>query len=86
MKSQSSFLSLNWRDALKGLIVAALTAFVSTLSLTIEDGQLPTKKDLVNCLLAAIAAGVAYLMKNLFTNSEGKMVKKEGEDQRFFSN
>ena len=64
-KITSSFLSLNTQDFLKGGIVAVGGAVVSTIETSLSAGSL--KFDWKQIGLTALAAGVAYLSKNLFT-------------------
>ena len=70
-KVASKFLSLNSFDWLKGLLVAALTGglFAAQQMLT----KVPPAIDWKEIGMAALAAAVAYLGKQLFTNSESKL-------------
>jgi len=71
-KVTSKKFSLDWRDVLKGVLVAMLTAFIATGGQMLEQ-WLTTPDfafDRVNLILslkAAIGAGVAYLVKNFLT-------------------
>jgi hypothetical protein len=62
---QSNFLSLNWQDVAKGLIVSILTPVVVIIQQSLESGVLTF--DLKSIGLAAIGGGFAYLVKNFFT-------------------
>lgn len=73
----SNFLSINWSDAIKGLVIAVLTAVLTGLLKIFETGALPTLADLQTIGIIAITAGLSYILKNLLTNSDGKMMKKE---------
>lgn len=64
-KITSSFLSLNIQDVLKGLVVAAGGAAISAIETSIQAGQLAINWKSVG--LTALAAGLSYLGKNLFT-------------------
>lgn len=64
----SNFLSLNWQDVLKGLIVAILTPIVVVIQQSLEAGIFVF--DWKSIGLAALSGGVAYLTKNLFTTSK----------------
>jgi hypothetical protein len=76
--NQSPYFSLNWQDALKGFVVAAITAALGIIAQSIDAGHvLPTLAELKAAGIAGLGAGVAYLLKNLFTNSGGKLAKKE---------
>lgn len=74
---QSSFLSLNWSDIGKGVLMAFLAALLTALYGVLSNGGFPTHAQWVDALQAAITATVAYLLKNLFTNSEDQFAKKE---------
>lgn len=73
----SGFFKLNWADFGKGLIVAVLTAFLTGLVQTLENGALPSGEQLKVAGIMAASAGVAYLVKNLFTNKEGVPFKTD---------
>lgn len=73
----TSFFSIGFRDLVKGFLVAALTAFVAGLSVTIDDGSLPDLVELKQLGLMGLAAGIAYLTKNFLTNSKDEFAKKE---------
>ena len=64
---QSEFLSLNWRDTLRSLVIALLTAFYYW----IQDVLLPGM-DLDPSMKAIISAALAYFTKNLFTKPDAK--------------
>ena len=69
----SDFLKLNLKDLIKGVIVAALTTVLTIVLGTLEQGSLTFDWKAIG--LAALTAGLAYLTKNLFTNSDGKIGK-----------
>ena len=68
----SEFLKLNWRDVLRGAIVMAGTAVLIAILPILESGSLPTVGELKVIGIAAASSGIAYFLKNLFTNSEGE--------------
>lgn len=61
----SNFLSLNFRDLAKGLLMAVLTPAVVIVQQSLESGVFTT--DWKSLGLASLAGGVAYLVKNFFT-------------------
>jgi len=61
--------SLNWADIGKGLLVTFLTIFLGTIGQSIEAGALPTIAQIKVAALAGLTAGIAYLIKQFFTNS-----------------
>ena len=68
---------LDYKDLGKGLLVAAGTAFFASISVSLNAGRLPNKQELIGSGIAALAALSAYLVKNLFTNSNGEIGKQE---------
>lgn len=71
----STFLNLNVNDLVKGLAVAVLTSVLTIVYNTLQTGSLAF--DWQAIATAALTSAIAYLMKNLLTNSEGKMLKKD---------
>lgn len=65
---QSNFLSLNWRDFLKGLAMAVLTPVFLIVQQSLDAGDLVFNWKSIG--MAAIAGGVAYLFKNFITKPE----------------
>lgn len=61
----SNFLSLNWLDLGKGLLMAVLTPVVVIIQQSLEAGVFTF--DFKSIGLAAVGGGVAYLVKNFFT-------------------
>lgn len=76
--AQSKFLGLNISDAVKGIIMAFLAAVLTAVYAAISDGDWPSKAELLDSLRVGLTAALAYVLKNLFTNSEGEVLKKEG--------
>ena len=68
----SAFGTLNWKDLGKGALVAAIGAILGAISPALAAGGIT-----VAVLQAAggtgLAAGLAYLSKNLITNSDGNI-------------
>lgn len=81
--SNSPFGKLNLRDLINGLVVAFLTASLTGLVQILDSGVLPSLAELKSAGLAGVVASLAYLLKNLVTNSQGEMAMVEqgaGED------
>lgn len=74
---KSKFLTLSTGDILKGLLVAIITALLTGFYELIQAGGDFAWMDLKPVVLATIGAGIAYLLKNLFSNSEGRFAKSE---------
>ena len=74
----SKFFNLNWADLGKGLLIAFLTALLGGLLELLQAGTLPTTWVAFQPIFElSLAAAVSYLLKNLFTNSEGQIAKGE---------
>jgi hypothetical protein len=73
----SKFLSLNTRDYIKSVVVSALTAVVAGVLPIVQSGKLPDAGDVRTLCFSAISAGLAYLLKNLMTNSKDEIGKAE---------
>ena len=75
---RSGFLKLNARDFAKGLLLAVITAVITGLYELLQSGTFAfdwlTLKPIV---IAAVSAALAYLLKNLFTNTEGQILTKD---------
>jgi len=72
---KSSIFTLNKADFLKGLIIAVITAVITILYNTVQIGSLSFDWKAIST--AAASAALAYIMKNLLTNSEDEFLKKE---------
>lgn len=64
----SNFLSLNWLDLGKGLLMAILTPAVVIIQQSLEAGVFIL--DWKSIGLAAVGGGFAYLVKNFFTKPD----------------
>jgi hypothetical protein len=77
MKNANQF-SLTIKDGVKGLITSILTVIVTMLFSIVNSGTFPaTWTDWKPIVLAAISAGLAYILKNWLTNSDDQFLKKE---------
>ena len=65
---QSTRFSLQWRDILKGVIIAFGTAFLAVLTQSLNSGTLPTMVQLKVSALAGVSAIIVYLTKNFLTD------------------
>lgn len=75
---QSKIFSLNWHDALKGFLVAFLTATLTGLIETLDSGMLPTLAAIKVHAAAGLVGGLSYILKQLITNQNGDLLKKDG--------
>lgn len=71
----STFLNLNSSDFIKGLIMAVLSTVITVVYQTVEAGSLTFDWKAIGTM--ALTTALAYIMKNLFTNSTGGLFKRE---------
>lgn len=72
---KSKIFTLDKKDLLKGVIVAIITAFLTSLLSVLQSGGLPTLADLKVIGVTSLTAAVAYLVKN-FVTDENDMIGK----------
>jgi hypothetical protein len=63
-KITSNFLSLNTQDFIKGLIITVTSAVFTLVAESVQQGRFTF--DFTTIWHTAVAAGIAYLGKNLF--------------------
>lgn len=73
----SKFGKLDSRDFLRGAIVAIFASILASLSAILDSGALPSGDQWWDIAKVAGSALLAYLTKNLFTNSDGDPLKTE---------
>ena len=71
----SSIFTLNSSDFLKGLIMAVLSTVITVVYQTVEAGSLVFDWKAIGTM--ALTTALAYIMKNIFTNSTGGFLKRE---------
>lgn len=76
---EAKLFALKWKDVIKGFLVSILTVVLTGAMAFLQAGQIPPTHDLKVLAITGLGAGVAYLIKNFFTNSEGQILKKEGK-------
>jgi len=64
-------------DLLKGALVAAGTVIFASLAPSIQSGVLPTMHEITTTFPYGLAAFGSYIVKNFFTNSDGKFAVKD---------
>ena len=74
---RSKFLKLNTSDFINGIIVAIFCTFITGLYQLIANGGALNWITIKPVVIAAIGSGVAYLTKNLLSNSKGQFMKGE---------
>lgn len=77
MKQNSEFLKLKKADFWKGLIVSVLTAAVTSLYNALLAATDFASFNWQSVVIASGAGFVGYILKNLFSNSDGEILKKE---------
>lgn len=65
---QSNFLSLGWRDFLRGLVIAVLTPAVTIITDSLDRGEFNLNWRLI--VLSSLGGFLAYLLKNLVTKPD----------------
>ena len=71
----SNFLKLNIGDVGRGLVVAVIGVFLGSLQQALETNGLDFASfDWGAIINVSVIAGVSYLMKNLATDSQGKVL------------
>ena len=76
----ANFLQINLDDLLRGLVVAVVSAILTAILPVIQNG-IPTVAQLQSIGIVGLTAGVAYLSKNLLTNSKDQMFKPEPNEK-----
>jgi hypothetical protein len=71
----SSIFTLNTNDFIKGLIMAVLSSVITVVYQTVEAGSLVFDWKAIGTM--ALTTALAYIMKNLFTNSAGQFFGRE---------
>jgi len=75
---ENKYLSLGKNDIVKGFIMAVLAAIMTAVYASIQSNELLfTWLYFKPIIINAIGAGIAYLLKNFFTNSNDQFFKKE---------
>lgn len=74
---KSPFLSIGMRDAIRGAVVAGITSILTTFVSILQSGAPPGLLQLKQIAFVGLAAGISYMVKNLFTNSKDQMFKPE---------
>lgn len=72
----SEFLKINLKDLLNGLIMAVLSAVLTSLINILQSGLNFTSNDLKGIALVAIITALTYLSKKLATDNNGKFMGK----------
>ena len=74
---KSKFLTLDWKDFSRGLLIAFLTAVLTGVINLLDTGAVFTWVTLKPVLIAGISAALSYLLKCLATNSQDQLLKRE---------
>jgi len=74
---KSKFLTLDWKDFSRGLLIAFLAAVITGVINLLDTGAVFTWETLRPVLIAGISAALSYLLKCLMTNSNDVMFKRE---------
>jgi hypothetical protein len=76
--TMSKLLSLNQWDLIKGAFLAAIVAILTALLQALQTSKIPnTWAEWSVILSGGLIAFISYILKNIFSNSEGKPLTKE---------
>jgi len=64
----SKFLTLNWRDLVRGFVIAVIGAALTQIYSVIDSGSLVFNWKAI--LTGSLVPGVSYLLRNLFESSK----------------
>ena len=73
----SPFLKLTTADFWSGLIIAIISSIVAGVLAIVKLGRLPTGGEWITIGITALSAMLAYLVKNILSNSKGEFLKPE---------
>jgi hypothetical protein len=71
---RSKLFTLYKRDFFKGMVVAVITAIMTFLVDALQSGAVVDLTLLKRVGIAALIGFLSYLLKNLFTNSQGQIL------------
>lgn len=74
---KSKFLTLDWKDFSRGLLIAFLTAVLTGVINMLDAGTVFTWVTIKPVIIAGISAALSYLLKCLATNSRDQLLKRE---------
>jgi len=74
---KSKFLTLDWKDFSRGLLIAFLTALLTGVINILDAGAIFTWVTIKPVLIAGISAALSYLLKCLATNSQDQLLRRE---------
>ena len=74
---KSKFLTLDWKDFSRGLLIAFLTAVLTGVINILDAGAVFDWVTLKPVLIAGISAALSYLLKCLATNSQDQLLRRE---------
>lgn len=72
---------LSIADYAKGFMLAVISSLLTGCQMYLSSGKMPTNSEWRVLAMVAIGAGVAYLLKNFFTNSDDQLLKKEDDSK-----
>jgi len=78
---KSEFLKLKKADFWKGLVVSVLSAAVTALYTAVTSAVDFASFNWQSVILSAAGGFIAYITKNLFTNSDGETFKSENSSK-----
>lgn len=73
----SKFFNVNLADLGKAALMVAIITILTAFLPTFTSGDFPTFDAILAALKSGVTGGIAYLIKNLLTNSNGSFLTKE---------
>ena len=74
---KSKFLTLDWKDFSRGLLIAFLTAVLTGVINILDTGAVFSWVTVKPVLIAGISAALSSLLKCLATNSQDQLLRRE---------
>jgi hypothetical protein len=79
MKVKSKLGSINLQDLSKGLFMTVVGGFLSGVEQMVSTGGQVNKMSVMPILVTSLISGGSYIIKQVFTNSQGDLMAKEKE-------
>lgn len=77
MNTNSKIGKLSFKDIAKGIITTIISSVLTGIYTTLQNGGNFDTTTLKTSAMVGVGSGVSYLVKNVFTNSDGDFLTKE---------
>lgn len=75
---RSEYNKINWRDMMYAALITVATSILGSILPIVESGTF-TRQALIPVLFTSLMAGLAYIIKQLKSNSDGALLKRDDE-------